>query len=81
MFLKDPIKNKKKISDLVFCGVFLLLHFGQGNLQVINVLLKLRTFIFELPLLGGQLGSDLLLVLQSLGHLFEFGLQLDLALD
>jgi hypothetical protein len=61
--------------------VLLLLHFGQGELQVINVLLQLRALIFQLPLLGSQLSIDLLLILQPLGRLFEFGLQLDLALD
>jgi hypothetical protein len=61
--------------------VLLLLHFGQGELQVINVLLQLRALILQLPLLGSQLSIDLLLILQPLGRLFEFGLQLDLALD
>lgn len=61
--------------------MLLLLHFGQGELQVINVLLQLRALILQLPLLGSQLSIHLLLVLQPLGRLFEFGLQLDLALD
>jgi hypothetical protein len=61
--------------------VLLLLHFGQGELQVINILLQLRTLILQLPLLGSQLSIDLLLILQPLGRLFEFGLLLDLALD
>ena len=67
--------------NLVFGGMLLLLHFGQGQLQVVDVLLELRAFVFQLPLLGRQLSVDLLLVLQSLGRLFEFGLQLDLAFD
>ena len=67
--------------NLVFSGVFLLLHFSQGELQVINVLLELRAFILQLPLLGGQFSIDLLLVLQSLGRLFELGLQLDLTFN
>ena len=67
--------------NLVFGGMLLLLHFGQGQLQVVDVLLELRAFVFQLPLLGGQLRVDLLLVLQSFGCLFELGLQLDLAFD
>lgn len=61
--------------------MLLLLHFGQGELQVINVLLQLRALILQLPLLGSQLSIDLLLILQPLGRLFELGLLLDLALD
>ena len=68
-------------SNLVFCGMFLLLHFSQGELQVINVLLQLRAFILQLPLLGSQLSIDFLLILQSLSCFFEFGLKLDLALN
>ena len=67
--------------NLVFSGVFLLLHFGQGELQVIDVLLELRAFVLQLPLLGGQLSIDLLLVLQSLGRLFELCFQLDLTFN
>ena len=61
--------------------MFLLLHFDQGKLQIINVLLKLRAFIFKFPLLGSQLSIYLLLILQSLSCLFKFGLQLNLTLD
>lgn len=61
--------------------MFLLLYFSQGNLQVVDILFKLRAFVLQLPLLGRQLSVHLLLVLQPLGHLFEFGLQLDFALD
>ena len=67
--------------NLVFSGVFLLLHFGQGELQVIDVLLELRAFVLQLPLLGGQFSVDLLLVLKSLACLFELCLQLDLTFD
>ncbi|OON92137.1 MAG: hypothetical protein ATN34_00185 [Epulopiscium sp. Nele67-Bin002] len=49
--------------NLVFCGMFLLLHFSQGELQVINVFLQLRAFILQLPLLGSQLSIDLLFIL------------------
>ena len=66
---------------LVFSGVFLLLHFGQGQLQVIDVLLELRAFIFQLPLLGGQLSVHFLLVLQSLCRLLDLCLQLDLTFN
>ena len=66
---------------LVFSGVFLLLHFSQGELQVIDVLLELRAFIFQLPLLGSQLSIHFLLILQSLSSLFELGLQLDLTFN
>ena len=69
------------ILNLVFSGVFLLLHFGQGQLQVIDILLELRAFIFQLPLLGGQLSVHFLLVLQSLGGLFDLCLQLDLTFN
>ena len=68
-------------TNLVFRGMFLLLHFGQGDLQIVDVLLKLGAFVFKLPLLGGQLSGHFLLVLQPLGHLFEFGFELDFALD
>ena len=61
--------------------MFLLLHFGQGKLKVINVLLELRAFIFQFPLLGSQLSIDFLLILKPLSYLFDFGLQLDLTLD
>ena len=74
------IFHKNKIN-LVFCGMFLLLHFGQCELQVINVFLQLRALILQFPLLGSQLSIHLLLILQPLGRLFEFGLQLDFALN
>ena len=61
--------------------MFLLLHFSQGEFQIINVLLQLRALILQFPLLGRQLSIDFLLILQSLSCLFEFGLKLDLALD
>ena len=61
--------------------MFLLFHFGQGKLQVINILLELRAFILQLSLLGSELSIDFLLIFQSLSYLFEFGLQLDLTLD
>ena len=67
--------------NLVLSGVLFFFHFGQGQLQVIDVLLELRAFVFQLPLLGGQLSVDLLLVLQPLGRLFELGLQLDLTFN
>ena len=67
--------------NLVLSGVFLLLHFGQGELQVINVLLELRAFILQLSLLGSKLSIDLLFILQPLSCLLEFGLQLNLTLD
>merc|ERR1719357_2036750 len=70
-----------QVFNLVLGGMFLLLHFGQGKLKIINVLLQLRALIFQLPLLGCQLSIHLLLILQPLGSLFEFGLQLDLSLD
>ena len=69
------------LTNLVLSGMFLLLHFGQGELQVINVLLELRAFILQFPLLGSQLSVYLLLILQSLSCLLDFGLQLDLTLD
>ena len=61
--------------------MFLLLHFGQGQLQIINVLLELRALILQFPLLGSQLSIDFLFILQSLGCLLEFSLKLDLTLD
>ena len=61
--------------------MLLLLHFGQGKLQIVDVLLQLRALILQLPLLGCQLSIHLLFILQPLSCLFEFGLQLDLALD
>ncbi len=61
--------------------MFLLLHFGQGKLQVINILLELRAFILQLSLLGSEFSIDFLFILQSLSCLLEFGLQLNLALD
>ena len=67
--------------NLVFSGVFLLLHFGQGELQVIDVLLELRAFVLQLPLLGSEFCIDLLLILQSLRRLFELCLQLDLTFN
>ena len=67
--------------NLVFCGMFLFLHFSQGELQVIDVFLELRAFILQLPLLGSELSIDFLFILQSLICLFEFGLQLNLTLD
>lgn len=68
-------------ADLVLCGMFLLLHFGQGKLQVINILLELRAFVLQLSFLGSELSIDFLFVLQSFCRLLEFGLQLYLALD
>jgi len=70
-----------QVLHLVFSGMFLLLHFGQGQLQVIDVLLELRAFVLQLPLLGGQFSVDLLLILQSLSGLFELCLQLDLTFN
>ena len=67
--------------NLVLSGVLFFLHFGQGELQVIDVLLELRAFVLQLPLLGGQLSVDLLLILQSLCGLFELCLQLDLTFN
>ena len=67
--------------NLVFCSMFLLLHFSQGELQIINVFLQLRAFILQLPLLGCQLSIDFLFILKSLSCVFEFGLKLDLALN
>ena len=61
--------------------MFLFFHFGQGKLQVINILLELRAFILQLSLLGSELSIDFLFILQSLGCLFEFGLELNLTLD
>ncbi len=61
--------------------MFLLLHFCQGELQVINVFLQLGAFILQFPFLGGQFSIDFLFILQSLACLFEFGLELDLAFD
>ena len=61
--------------------MFLLLHFGQGELQVINVFLQFRAFVLQFPLLGSQFSIDFLLILQSLACLFEFGLELDLAFN
>ena len=66
---------------LVLYGVLLLLHLGQSELQVIDVLLQLGALVLQLPLLGGQLSAHLLLVLQPLGQLLQLGLHLDLALD
>lgn len=68
-------------THLVLSGMFLLLHFGQGKLQVINILLELRTFILQLSLLASELSIDFLFIFQSLSCLFEFGLQLNLTLD
>jgi len=61
--------------------MLLLLHFGQGELQVINIFLQLRAFVLQFPLLGRQFSIDFLLILQSLACLFEFGLELDLAFN
>lgn len=61
--------------------MFLLLHFGQGELQVVNVFLQFRAFVLQFPLLGSQFSIDFLLILQSLACLFEFGLELDLAFN
>ena len=61
--------------------MFLLLHFCQGELQVIDVFLQLGAFILQFPLLGSQFSIDFLLILQSLVCLFEFALELDLAFD
>lgn len=64
-------------TNLVLSGMFLLFHFGQGQLQVVNVFLQLRALILQLPLLCSQLSIDFLLILQSLSRLFGFGLKLD----
>lgn len=61
--------------------MLLLLHFGQGKLQIINILLEFRAFILQLPLLGCELSVDFFFILKPLGGLLEFGLQLNLALD
>lgn len=70
-----------QMSNLVLSGMFLLLYFGQGKLQVIDVFLELRAFILQLSLLASELGVDFFFILQSLSYLFEFCLQLNLALD
>lgn len=57
--------------------MFLFLHFGQGQLQVVDVFFQLGAFILQLPLLRRQLSIDFLLILQSLTCLFEFGFKLD----
>lgn len=61
--------------------MFLLLHFGQGDLQVVDVLLELGALVLQLALLGEHVGVHLLLVLQPLHQFLHFGLQLDLGLD
>lgn len=68
-------------ANLVLSGMFLLLHFGQGKLQVINILLELRAFILQLSLLCSELSIDFLFILQSFSCLLEFCFQLNLALD
>lgn len=70
-----------QMSNLVLSGMFLLLYFSQGKLQVIDVFLELRAFILQLSLLASELGVDFFFILQSLSYLFEFCLQLNLALD
>ena len=73
--------NNLMLTNLVLSGMFLLLHFGQGKFQVINIFLELGAFILQLSFLGSKLSIDFLFIFQSLSCLFEFGLKLDLALD
>ena len=61
--------------------MFLLFHFGQGELQVINVFLQLRALVLQFPFLGSHLSIELLLILQPFSCLFEFGFKLDLTLN
>lgn len=55
--------------------MFFLLHFGQGELQVIYVFLQLGALVFQLPLLGSELSVQVLLFFQSFAEFFGFGLQ------
>ena len=71
----------KYISYLVLCGVFLLLNLGQCQLKVIYVFLQFGTFVLQFPLLGRQLSIDLFLILSSLSHLLDFGLEVDFGFD
>ena len=68
-------------TNLVLSGMFLFLHFSQGKLQVINILLELRAFVLQLSLFGSEFSIDFFFIFQSLSCLFEFGLQLNFALD
>lgn len=66
---------------LVLGGVFLLFHFSQSGLQVVDVSLQLGALVLQLALLGENIRADLLLVLQPLRDLLQFGVQLDLSFD
>lgn len=61
--------------------MFFLLHFGQGELQVIYVFLQLGALVFQLPLLGSELSIQVLLFFQSFAEFFGFGLQQNLVFD
>jgi len=61
--------------------MFLLLHFSQGELQVIKIFLQLRALVLQFPLLGCQFSIDFFLILQSLSCLFEFSFKLDFAFN
>ncbi len=67
--------------NLILSGMFLLFHFGQCELQVIDVFLQLRALVLQLPLLCSQLCIYFLLILQSLRRLFDFGFKLDFCLN
>lgn len=68
-------------AHLVLRAMSLLLHLGQGDLQVVDILLQLCTLILQLAFIGSQAGVHLLLIFQSLHQLFDLGLQLQLGLD
>lgn len=68
-------------THLVFNSMFFLLHFGQGELQVIYVFLQLGALVFQLPLLGSELSIHILFFFQSFGEFFGFGLQQNLVFN
>lgn len=68
-------------AHLVLRGMLLFLHFGQGQLQVVNVSFEGGAFVFQVPLLGNQFRIHLLLLFQPLVQLLHLGLQLNLAFD
>lgn len=75
------ISSHHESSYLVLNGMLLLLHLGQGDLQVVDVLLELGTLVLQLAFLGEDAGADLLLILQTLRQLLHFALQRQLGFD
>lgn len=75
------VRFPERLKHLVLHSVSILLHFGQRHLQVVHVPLQRQDLVVQQAFLGRQLGTDLLLVLQTFLHLLQLGLLRDFGLN